>query len=180
MQTTRPSAGSFNFVSSTVYCLTSNSSFPRKNVSEMGHARQPVTITVTANQLNSPTHPPTHPPTQTLPPWGGVGTLGQIVQNQTNPPTHRPQTNPEPPIGVGQPLSKRLVQLEGKIPPKHLLPGPTKAKKAVHQCIRGGEEETRFVTLCPNIDMLDVGEVPSREISPFHISHEVAPPLPWR
>ena len=43
------------------------------------------------------------PPSPTLlPPRGGVGTLGQIAQNQRNPPTHRPQTHPPtPPGGVG-------------------------------------------------------------------------------
>ena len=59
-----------------------------------------------------PTHPPTHPPRpHPPPPWGGVGTLGQIAQNQTNPPTHRPRTHPPtppPPSPVGPPLSKGL------------------------------------------------------------------------
>ena len=57
-----------------------------------------------------PTHPPRpYPPP---PPWGGVGTWGQIAQNQSNPPTHRPQTHPPPPPPggrVGPTLSKGLL-----------------------------------------------------------------------
>ena len=60
--------------------------------------------------LPSP-YPVAHPPTQTPspPPWGGVGTLGQIAQNQTNPPTHRPRT-PPPPQSSGTTLKQRSAQ----------------------------------------------------------------------
>ena len=89
------------------YCLEPAICFLSEQMSlHLVHPGYPDSLGESSPTQPLPSCPPTHPD-PIPPPWGGVGTFGQIAQNQTNPPTHRPRT-PPPPSPVGPPLSKGL------------------------------------------------------------------------